>query len=160
MTIPPLRVATWNVNRSGGADRQTLLAEHRPHLLCAQEVTWQAFDDLLASGTFDWAAFSLDHHPRPRGGGRSERLGVAVFGTAEIRLRASGILPWIARPEKLVHVLVDVAGWGTPITVASYHASPGEGKPECTLQVAHWLELTFGPAILGLDANTDRKSVG
>lgn len=152
--IGTLRVATWNLERHGGFDRQALIEEQRLELLLAQEVTVGAYEALTNWGYFDWAAFSLDHSPRSVRDSRSERLGVAVFGRHPIALRSSGILPWLRRPEKLVFVELVVPGWKERITAASFHSSPGDGKPEAALQVAHWLELTFGPAVLGLDANS------
>lgn len=150
----PLRVATWNLERRGTPDRRDLMESERLDLLLAQEVTASAYEAVAASGLFAWSAVSLHFEPRLVRNSRSERLGVAVFGGSNIQLRLSGILPWLERPEKLVHAAVKIPGWREPVTLASYHASPGDGKPECSLQVAHWLELQFGPAILGLDANS------
>jgi hypothetical protein len=149
-----VRVGTWNLLRSGASDRVQLVVEQELDLLCAQEVTRAAYDDLVMSGEFTWGAFSLDYRPRLLRQSLSETLGVAVLGRRLVRRRGSGILGWLPRPEKFVFAEVLMPGWSRPVTVASYHASPGDGKPECTLQVAHWLELEFGPAILGLDANS------
>ena len=149
-----MRVATWNLERRATPDRLELAQTQDLDLLLAQEVTSAAYEDLRRSGLFDWSAFSLDHRPRLARGSRSERLGVAVFGRRPIHLRASGILPWLMRPEKFVLADLELPGWRERVSVASYHASPGDGKPECSLQVAHWLELQFGPTILGLDANS------
>lgn len=151
---PALRVATWNIARSGGPDRAAVIAAQRLDLLCAQEVTANAHVQLLASGEFDWGLLSLDHRPRLSGSGGAERLGVAVYGRAGLRVRSSGVLDHLPRPEKFLFVDVEAEGWRHPVTVASYHAAPGPGKPESTLGVAHWLELQFGPAILGVDANS------
>lgn len=153
-SVPWLRVATWNLERRGTADRLELIDENDLDVLMAQEVTESAYEAIIASNLFSWSAFSLHFGPRSVRNSRSERLGVAIFGRSPTQLRSSGILAWLARPEKLVHADLLIPGWREPVTVASYHASPGDGKPECTLQVAHWLELTFGPAILGLDANS------
>ncbi len=149
-----IRVATWNLERRGTPDRIEMIESSALDLLVAQEVTESAYESIVGTGLFGWSSFSLHFRPRSVRNSRSERLGVAIFGRPSIKLRSSGILPWLARPEKLVHADVLIPGWHEPVTVASYHASPGDGKPECTLQVAHWLELTFGPAILGLDANS------
>ena len=151
-----MRIATWNLERQCGPDRLDLVRECNLDVLCGQEVTSAAYEAMVASGLFGWSVFSLDHRPRLLRASRSETLGCAVFGRAGIRLRASGILPWLTRPEKLAFAVVDLPGWKQPVTIASYHASPGEGKPEATMQVAHWLELLFEPALLGLDANSPK----
>lgn len=96
----------------------------------------------------------LDHRPRLTGGTAAEQLGVAIYGTARVRVRGSGVLNHFPRPEKFLYADVSIDHWRHPIVVASFHAAPGPGKPETTLGVAHWLELQFGPAILGLDANS------
>lgn len=152
--VPILRVATWNVARSGGPDRVALIADHQLDLLCAQEVTARTHAQLIASGVFDWGLHSLDHRPGPRRAGGSQRLGVAVYGRRTVRVRGAGVLNHLPRPETFLYADVDVEGWRHPLTIASYHAAPGPGKPESTLGVAHWFELQFGPAVLGLDANS------
>lgn len=63
--VPTLRVATWNLARSGGPDRVALIADHQLDLLCAQEVTTRAHEQLIASDVFDWGLHSLDHRPGP-----------------------------------------------------------------------------------------------
>lgn len=150
---PSIRAATWNLARSGGADRTQLLADQHVELLCAQEVTRRAHDDILASGVFGWGLLSLDHRPR-FSGGNSEQLGVAIYGHTDLKVRASGIIAESERPEKFLHADLTVAGWRQPVSVASFHAAPGPGKPETTLRVAHWLEFQFGPSMMGLDANS------
>ena len=134
-----VRIATWNLQRQGGDNRQALIRKHALDLLSAQEVTRSAYDDLMAADLFVWGAFSLDHRPRLIRGSRSETLGCAVFGSSPRSIPRSGILPWLLRPEKFVFADVEVPGWHHPISVASYHASPGDGKAECSLQVADWL---------------------
>jgi hypothetical protein len=149
-------VATWNLARSGGTDRTDLLAAEGVELLCAQEVTARAHEEVLSSGLFDWGLLSLHHLGGARPANLREGLGVGVYGRSPMRVRASGILPAAARPEKMLFVEVELEGWGHPVAVVSCHAAPGHGKPVNTLQVAHWLELRTGPIIVGLDANSPK----
>src|SRR4051794_15759331 len=125
-----LRVATWNLRGSGGADRVELMKDQDLDLLCGQEVTAGAFKQVMASKLFGWGTLSFEHHPRMLRGNGSERLGVAIFGADRHRLRSARVLNYLPRPEKFIAADVELEGWPRPVTVASYHASPGDGKPE------------------------------
>jgi hypothetical protein len=150
----PLRVATWNVGSTNWSERSGALPAPNLDLLCAQEVTEARFDELLNRSEFDWGVLSLHHDLQLAGHSASERLGVAILGRSEVRLRSSRVLHHLPRPEKFVVASMEVEGWSKPVTVASYHAAPGPSKATSTLAVAHYFELLFGPAILGLDANS------
>jgi len=150
----PLRVATWNVGSTNWVERSGGLPASNLDLLCAQEVTEARFDEFLSRSEFDWGVLSLHHDLQLAGQSATERLGVAIFGRSEVRLRSSRVLHHLPRPEKFLVASVEVEGWSRPLTVASYHAAPGPSKATSTLAVAHHFELLFGPAILGLDANS------
>jgi len=157
-THESLLVASWNVCRDGDG-RRDLLADLRPNLLCAQEVTAEAHRELLAATVdgqplFDWGALSLELGPDFSGTSHSEQLGVGIYGYQVSKPLAMGIDPANPRPEKFVWARIQMPDAPDPLTVVSYHAAPGFPKPLSSLAAANWLAGKTGPVVVGMDTNS------
>lgn len=168
MADAPLTVWSWNLDGRANAaaiDRQVAaIAEHRPHLLLAQEVAvgrmWRLEEH------FDWVV-----HSTPDVTGRRRHYGTAVFGRDPIDLDAGmctapevfGLpdgMSWLAVKfaRYATWAQVRIAGVGS-VLAGSLHAKPAAGeadrhKPFFHAGIDRWLTGQELPWVFGIDANT------
>ncbi len=121
------RFATWKVNAFKRlAGHVALIRRVGCGLLALQEVTQTSYDTLVASGLFDWSAFSLILRPAQLGEGRARRLGCALFGRAPFALQAFRLLDGVHFPERTLLALLDMP-FGL-LTACSFRAKRGASR--------------------------------
>lgn len=151
------RFATWNVNAFRRLScHAALIRSVECDLLALQELTQTSYDNLAASGLFDWSAFSLTLRPPQPGEGRARSLGCALFGRTPFTLSSFRLLESVRLPERtLIATLETPSG---PLTACSFHAPPGATwkavKPQTFVYIANWLVDHPQRMIFGMDANT------
>jgi hypothetical protein len=137
---------------------ESLLRTVEGDLVALQEVTMNAYNNIVASGIFAWSAFSLDLRPPQVGEKRGRHLGCAVLGQKPFQLRKYYLLENAPLPERALIVEVDFAD--DPFTICCFHAPPGVNwkdlKPKSLVTLANWLSSRQGPILVGLDANAPK----
>lgn len=154
------RFASWNLNgRKRPSGHATLLRSLRCDLAALQEVTVAHHEAMVASGLFDWAAFSLDRRPAVQGEGGHRRLGCALYGRAPLRLRGFELIPSLPFPEKALAAAVSFHD--CELTCCSFHVPPGAShgrlKVDTMRELAAYLARKPSRTIVGIDGNTPKR---
>lgn len=154
-----LRFVSWNMHGKRQLEGQLGLLRHiAGDLVALQEVSANAYSELVANKPFAWSAFSLDLRPPLMGEGMSRRLGCAVFGQHPFRLRKHSLLEQASFPERALVVEVDSPSG--PLSICSFHAPPGvnwkERKPQAFMVLTEWLATHPERTLVGMDANAPK----
>lgn len=156
------RFGSWNANNRRLKDNHVpLFRETRCDLLTLQEVSADFHAELAATSLFEWSVSSLVLRPPASADGRARRLGCSVFGRSPFRSVASQLLTSLAFPERALVVRTEARRWA--VTCCSFHTPPGanfgEIKPRTLKAIAEWLAGQRASIVLGIDANSHRRTI-